>query len=98
MDASIVLYVITFTLLFELLIWRVFPVLKCTVSYFIAFLLESAIKDYSNENIKIYNLIYKRGCPLILTNVALTERLREGEVNYVDKSGIYYFPSFINSM
>lgn len=28
------------------------------------------IKDYSNENIKIYDLTHKRGCPLILTNVA----------------------------
>lgn len=40
----------------------------------ILFLLESDIKDYSKENIKIYKMTYKRGCPLILTNVALRER------------------------
>ena len=37
------------------------------------------MKDYSKENIKIYKMTYKRGCPLILTNVALRERDAEPE-------------------
>ena len=56
----------------------------------ILFLLESDIKDYSKENIKIYKVTYKRGCPLILTSVALRERER---LIIIDKSGVcYVFP------
>lgn len=54
----------------------------------ILFLLESDIKDYSKENIKIYKMTYKRGCPLILTNVALRER----EVNYRQEWCLLCFP------
>lgn len=44
------------------------------------------MKDYSNENIKIYNLTRKRGCPLILINVVWRERLTSDTMVFVNIS------------